>query len=131
MAVRAATFSYVKGPSGGIDALVMQWVGLLNGDMGQAVQRPDLADKTVQFEGTFGAGGNATIEGSNDSVTGAVLDGNWHALSNPEGGQIGSSTGAITQVMESTRWIRPHITTGDATTNITVTVVARRTMRGG
>lgn len=131
MAVRAPTFSNVKGPSGGIDAVVIQWIGLLNGDSGQAIQRPDLADKTVQFEGTFGNGGTCTIQGSNDSTDGTTLTGNFHPLSNPEGTQISVQSGGITQIMESTRWFKPVITGGDGTTNITATVLARRTMRGG
>jgi hypothetical protein len=140
MTVRSVTFSKVRGPTGGIDAVIMQWTGMQNGDTGTAVKRPDLVDRSIQAEGTFGAGGSVTLEGSNDSSfgvgDGSASGGNFRGLTRPDGNAIalvggGGANQNISQVQEAASWIRPHVTAGDGTTSLTVTVCARRSLRGG
>lgn len=136
MTVVNPTFTKIRGPSGGIDAVLITWAGLLNGDTGAAVQRPDLADRSIQYEGTFGAGGSGTLEGSNDSVNGSgdgsAAGGHFEALSTPASASaIAITSAGVNQVTEATRWIRPHVTAGDGTTSLTAMVCMRRSMRGG
>jgi hypothetical protein len=127
VAIVSPTFSKARSQDGGIDAVVITWTGIGNGSTGKPVKRPALADKTIQVEGTFGAGGSATLEGSNDSTIGT--DGNFHALTDPQGNTIAIAAPGIKQVTEATLWIQPHVTAGDVTTSLNVTVVARRTLR--
>lgn len=137
MAVITPVFTKIRGPTGGIDAVVATWGPMANGDTGAAVQRPDLVDRSIQFEGTFGTGGSGTLEGSNDSLNGSgdgsAAGGNFRALSTPASASAIAITtpGGIAQVTEATRWIRPHVTAGDGNTALTATVTMRRTMRGG
>lgn len=127
MAIITPTFTKIRTGDGGIDAVKITWGPMLNGDTGKPVRRVALADKTLQVEGTFGAGGSATLEGSNNSTIGT--DGNFEVLTDPQGNTIAITSAAIKQVTESTDWIRPHVTAGDGTTSLTATVVARRTFR--
>src|SRR5258708_12295882 len=70
------TFSKIRGPAGGVDALVTTWTPLAAAsDVGQPLQRTDLADRSVQVTGTF-AGATIVLEGSNDGP-------NYFTLSNP------------------------------------------------
>lgn len=127
MAVVSPTFRKLRGAAGGIDAIVVTWGLLANGDTGKPVQLPAAADRSIQAEGTFGAGGSVACEGSNNSTVGT--DGNFRALSNPAGTTIAITTAGIQQVTEATAWVRPNVTAGDGTTSLTVTMCMRRTLR--
>jgi hypothetical protein len=78
MATIVPTFSKIRGPAGGVDAVVTTWTPLAAaGDVGQPLQRTDLADRSIQVTGTF-AGATIVLEGSNDGA-------NYFTLSNPAG----------------------------------------------
>jgi len=94
------------------------WSGLLNGDDGEPMSRTDFPDRTVQILGTFGAGGSVSIEGSNNGS-------DWVVLTDPQGNSISKTTGSMEMVAETPRYIRPRVTAGDGTTDITVIVFAR------
>lgn len=122
MATIMPMFTKIRGPAGGIDAVVATWAGLTSsGDVGAALQRLDLVDRSVQMYGTWG-GGTVVWEGSNDGV-------NYSTLNNPFGAAISLSANGLMQVTEATAWVRPHCTADTA--GVTVTVTMRRTMRGG
>jgi hypothetical protein len=105
MATIVPTFSKIRGPAGGIDAVVVTWGGFAaSGDVGQALQRTDLVDRSVQVAGTF-SGATLVFEGSNDGV-------NYFTLSNPSGTSLSFSTAGLMQVTEATAWVRPHVTAG-------------------
>ena len=72
---------------------------------------------TVSFiaQGVFGSGGTLTFEGSNDGVT-------WSALSVPAALSAPGVTAPI-NLRAGPLYIRPHATTGDSTTAITVTAL--------
>ena len=54
MATIVPSFAKIRGPSGGIDAAVVTWSGLAaSGDLGQALQRTDLVDRSVQGGKSF------------------------------------------------------------------------------
>jgi len=121
MATIVPTFSKIRGPAGGIDAMVVTWTPLAaSGDIGQAVQRTDLSDRTVQVAGTF-SGATLVFEGSNDGV-------NYFTLSNPAGTALSFTAAGLMQVTAATAWVRPHVTAGSGAA-LTVTVTARRTLR--
>lgn len=121
-----------------IDGWQVVWANMQNGDVGIAVgttigqgaaaQPPPgggtmagFADKTIQAVGTFGAGGSVACEGSNDAGA------NWFKLNDPFGNVIAITAAAMKEITEAVIWIRPHVTAGDGTTALTVTMFLRKT----
>ncbi len=99
--------------------LVVQWSGLLAGDDGAPFDLPDFADRAVQVSGVPG-GASVALEGTID-------DTDWAGLTDPQGNLIAVTTAPkIEQIMEVTRKTKPVVTGGDGTTNLTVTVLFRR-----
>ena len=88
-------------------------------DVGLPFQNPGQNDRSVQVAGTFGAGGNLRILGSNDGT-------NYIVLTDPQGNALNFTAAGIETVMELTRYIKPLVTAGDVTTSLTVTLLARR-----
>ena len=76
-------------------------------------------DRSVQVLGNFGAGGTVTLEGSNDGST-------FTPLSDPRGNNLAINTAKIEQVEDCTYALRPNVTAGDGTTNMTVVLFARK-----
>lgn len=105
---------------------IVQWSNMLNGDDGAPYAFAPWADRSVQVTGTFGVAGNARWEGSNDTVI-------YGVLTDPQGNPLDFTSAKLESVTELARQSRPRITAGDATTSITVTLVAfnTRTARGG
>jgi hypothetical protein len=97
------------------------WTPLANGDVGQEWDTQDFPDVSVQVFGTFGAGGNLRIEGSNETTPT-----NWATLNDPQGNALDITGAKIEQVLELPRWIRPSVTAGDGTTALTVRLYAGR-----
>ena len=97
--------------------MVFEWSGLLNGDDGTSLIAPMHSDKTIQLKGTLGAGGTVAIEGSND--VGAET---WAVLNDPQGNALTINAAKIEALLENPYKIRPHVTAGDGTTNLTVTI---------
>lgn len=95
------------------------WSGLLNGDTGAPFEGGDWVDRCVQVFGTFGTGGTLTVQGSNNGS-------NWNTLKDSFGTAIQLTSAGVVQVMEVTRYIRPSITAGDGSTNLTVSMYTRR-----
>jgi hypothetical protein len=115
------TFSKIRGPAGGIDALVTTWTPLAAaGDVGQPLQRVDLSDRSVQVTGTF-AGTTVVLEGSNDGA-------NYFTLSSPSGAALSFTASGLMQVNQPVAFVRPHVSSGSGA-SLTVTLTARRTMR--
>lgn len=95
------------------------WESLANGDDGTPAEWVQYADRSFQVVGTFGAGGNCRIEGSNDGT-------NWAPLTDPQGNDMNISSAKIEQAEEITRYVRPRVTAGDGTTALVVTLIMRR-----
>lgn len=104
------------------DSVLFVWTPMLNGDVGDSQHLDQFGDRSVQVTGTFGAGGSATLEGSNDGS-------NWTALKDPSSTTIAITAAGIKQVLETTRYVRGRVTAGDGTTSLTVTIYGRRTYR--
>src|SRR3990167_4946041 len=84
----------------------------------------DYADRSVQVFGTFGAGGNLRIEGSNDDGT------TYAVLSDPQGNALNISAAKVESITEVTRLTRPFVSAGDGTTDLDVVIVCRRARSG-
>lgn len=119
MATRAKALTEIK--SYGEYAFTCAWTGLTNAttDVGEALEMPGFADRSIQVHGTFGTGGNCKIEGSNDGT-------NYYVLTDPQGNALDVTAAKIEQVSEITRYIRPRISAGDGTTSLTVTMLLRK-----
>lgn len=99
-------------------ATLVTWSGLLNGDNGARVTLTDFPDRTVQFVGTFGAGGSVSFEGSNNGA-------DWAVLTDPQGNAITKTTASLEFVTETPRYVRPVVSSGDGSTNLSVILFAR------
>lgn len=139
MATRQPVILPVVGENN-IDGFQVVWSGLLNGDVGAPVGSTigqtgavvvasggglaaGFADKCVApFTGTPGAGCAVTIEGSLDGV-------NFYQVHDPFSNIVTliTSTLTLTSITEAVIQIRPHVTGGDGTTNLNVTMFFRRT----
>lgn len=125
-----ATVQPVYVRTGKPDTRLVRWT-LANGDVGAPVELSNYPDKSVDIGGTFGAGGSVTARGSNNLTTPDPTDvaatGVWAPLTDPQANAITKTSKAIEQVLENTRWYSPYCSTGDGTTSITVTILARKT----
>jgi hypothetical protein len=122
MAVQAKTPTLI--PSRSENAHTIVWVALANGDSGDPLEMPGSADRSIQFTGTFGAGGTVIVEGSNE-----ITPTNWVNLRDPQGTALSFTAAGLKAVLEVTRWIRPRVTGGDGTTAIVATMCVRRNNR--
>lgn len=102
---------------------IVQWANMANGDVGVAINEISNmvthADRSVQVEGTFGVGGTVAIEGSNDGT-------NFEVLNDPSSTALNITSAKIKGILEAARQIRPHVTAGDGTTSLTVTMLMRK-----
>lgn len=80
------------------------------------------ADKTIQVEGTFGAGGSVVLEGTNDGNPN-----HYRPLTNPQGTPIALTAAGLQALTEAVIWVRARVTAGDGTTALTASVFFRRT----
>lgn len=124
MAVVAYTVQSLAPGANNRDCALVSWA-LANGDSGVPFDGAAYADRSVQVLGTFGAGGNARIEGSLKE-TAAPADADYATLTDPQGNALDVTAAKIEAVSEMTRLIRPRVTAGDGTTAIVVYLLARR-----
>jgi len=90
---------------------------------GTPVNAAEWADRTVQFAGTFGAGGTVKLQGTLDADP---LSSNYVDLADPQGNAISKTALSIEAVLELVQWIKPVVTAGDGTTSINATLLLRR-----
>lgn len=95
------------------------WSGLLNTDTGSPAVFPENADRSIQCTGTFGAGGTIVIEGSNDGT-------NYSTLTDQLGSSLSMTAAGIKMITELTFYIRPRVSAGDGTTNLTCTMLFKK-----
>lgn len=121
MAVRASAIDRSVSRDGSVIAVT--WTGLTNAtsDTGAPITHAAWSEKTFQAIGTFGVGGNVVIEGSNDGT-------NWSPISNRQGVTPFNLTAAasINTSQDRPIYIRPRVTAGDGTTNVTVICALHR-----
>jgi len=101
------------------------WTGLLNGNSGTPISIPGAADMTVQaIQVAAGVGDTVILEGSLEETPATYFqmrDGGDNLIS-----FTGSDGGAVSPVVLH---VRPRVTGGDGTTNFTIILLARSTMR--
>lgn len=95
--------------------IVIAWRNLKCNDEGQTIMVPFSMNKSVQVFGTFGVGGRLVIEGSNE-----IEPENWIILSDTSSNLLIITMPKIKQIAENALQIRPRVTGGDDTTNLTV-----------
>lgn len=115
MAIRSATKTIIAGGH----AVIISWTGLLNGDSGEPVDMTEFADRTAQIIGTFGAGGTIVLEGTNDGT-------NYVTLTDPQGNAISKTSASIEAISELTWKVRPRVTGGDGTTDLSVYLLIKK-----
>ncbi len=116
-AVRAVSRTDIKSA---VPACLFTWTGLDLDDSGSPIEVVDFPDRTVTVTGTFGAAGSVTLQGSNDGT-------NWFALTDGQGNAITKTAAGMELIVEAPRYIRPLVTAGDGTTNLSVQILCRRT----
>ena len=92
------------------------WASLANGDTGAWVDMGRYIEANVQVYGTFGSGGNCQMQGTNESGTPS----NPYTANDPQGNPLNIGTAKGEQVLEGPDRVRPSITAGDGTTDLTV-----------
>lgn len=102
---------------------LVEWNSLNNSDSGAPLNLPQFADRSIQVAGTFGSGGTLIMEGSNRLETESPV---YAPLVDPQGNAISFTSAGIEQILESSYLIRPRVTAGDGTTNLTVRLLVRR-----
>jgi hypothetical protein len=103
--------------------ILAAWGPMALGDVGDPAGGTATGDRTVQVSGTFGVNGLVAIEGSLDGV-------NWNTLRDPTGAKLLIGSADLRAVLENIDMIRPNVTGGDGTTQITVTIAIRKKSNG-
>ena len=99
-------------------AVFATWLGLDSGDVGEAVNMQDWADRSVQVTGTFG-GATCVWEGSND-------DTNYATLNDAFGNALSFTTSGLRCVAEAVKTARPRIVGGSGVSvNVYATMIAK------
>lgn len=123
MATKAAVISGKTNPG----AIGVKWLAMANGDVGgpptnyplTQVSLPGYPDRTIQFTGTFGAGGSVSLKGSNDGGN------TWAILTDPLGNALTFTSAGMKQITELPEYVRPEVTAGDGTTSINAYLFCR------
>ncbi len=98
------------------------WSGLLNGDTGSPVGFQGSGDKSVQFTGTYGAGGTIVLEGTIDKDPASAT---WFTLNDLQTLAISKTANALEGIAEAVMWVRPRVTAGDGTTSLIAQLLVR------
>ncbi len=106
MAVRAVSDVTYELPHSG-SARLYKWEGITDGDSGEPLQLPIKNDKSVQVVGSFGSGGEVTMEASN-LPDGATYD----ACRNISDVAIVFDAAGREQIVDVSLWFRPRHTAG-------------------
>lgn len=112
-----ATISVDTLPSGNDRCTVATWANMAQNDVGMPMGNSQYTDRSFQVAGTFG-GATVAVEGTND-------DTNWSTLTDLQGNPLLFTTAKIELVTEATLRIRPKVTGGDGTTNLTVSALLK------
>ena len=94
--------------------------GLLNGDVSNTLNAPNLPDKTVSVSGVFGVGGSLSLEGDNVDGTGGVI------LKDTSGANLTFTAAGVAAIAPDAEFIRAHVTAGDGTTNLRVDIISTK-----
>lgn len=107
-----ATIEYTNAPTKTSVAFVAQWEHITGSDVGAPLMGAQYTDKSVQVVGNFGAG-TLEFQGSNNGV-------DWAVLTDPQGNNLNFTQPKIELVSEATVYVRPVVSGGDGTTDLSV-----------
>jgi hypothetical protein len=116
-----AVTNFVPNSQAQLDHAVFAWPAVPNGNTGQPVAYAG-RERSIQVEGTFGAGGSVSIEGSNDGQ-------NYHVLNDSSGTPLTLTAAALKTIGDEAIFIRPKVTAGDGTTALNITLAVRKNLR--
>ena len=91
------------------------WADMDNGDTGAPVGVGAFYDATVQLTGTLSTGGEMTLQGTNEGTV-------YATLTDLTGVAIVLTALGLKGVLEEPAQIRPNITNGDGSTDLTVSM---------
>lgn len=103
------------------DIALQKWEAMLDTDVG-LVSSPgygEFPEKSVQVAGTWGAGGELTLQGTIDGT-------NFSTLDDKDGNPIVLTADGFRSIRDAVVAIRPSVTGGDGSTDLDVTVFHRR-----
>ena len=115
--------SYEMSPDGGL-VRCFKWSRMKSGDVGQPFHMPVMADRSVQFGGSWGDGGaKVQMQGTNMPDTPE-----WLVLTNTLGALIESVTSKLHQIVEVCHAMRPAVVAGDGSESVDVYIylISRR-----
>ena len=115
------------------DLNLFLWTTLTTTNLdGQACTYHGTGDRTVQVDGTFGAGATVTLQGSNDPLGTTPV--NWFPMTFVGGAAATFTTAGgagIKLLAECPAAIRPLLSGGDGTTSLNVRLGIRRNNANG
>jgi len=100
----------------GEKAWIYTWTDMKNGDVGQPIEMPTAADRSIQVVGTFGT---VQLQGSNNGI-------DFPQLNDLQGDPLQFTAAGLEQIIPIARYMRPAVSSGDGSTNITVSILIRR-----
>ena len=125
MATRVKTPIAIPPGAENHNAVAFKWTGLLNGDVGEALEIGAYSDISIQVVATFGVGGSVQMRGSNLPAPAVATDADWATHADPQGNDLNLTSAAkLETILEASRWFSPKVTAGDGTTNIAVYLYA-------
>lgn len=112
---------------------VVRWPAMANGDVGQGYPMASwYADKTVEVAGTFGTGGKAEVQGTNQftdpTAKSEPATGAYRPLEDPALAllDIITTDHQLKHVLSNPYWVRPAIIAGDGTTALSVILCMKK-----
>jgi len=90
------------------------WSGLLNGDDGSLEALAHLSELVVNIRGTFGVGGSVSL-----------VDDDGNILRDPQAVALTFTAKNTKVVLEKPKTLKPNVTAGDGTTNLTVEITGK------
>ncbi len=115
-----ATIDVAK-TSGQDPDLVYLWETIVQGSLdGAAIELPGYSDRSVQVTGNFSGPATLTMQGSNDGGT------TWATLLDPFGAAVQFTAAGLKQIMELTKEVRPLASGEDGSTDLDVTLYAKK-----
>jgi hypothetical protein len=108
----------------GNNCQIITWKTFKFGDNCLPILSVDMADRSIQIEGTFSASTVVTMQGSNDATS--TTGGNYHQLHDLSNTAISVTAAALIQIEEIAVFMKPVITNGDGNESITVTMLSKQ-----
>lgn len=108
----------------GSAAVRITWSNMKAGDVGEPTTFARYMDRSVQVRGVLGVGGGVAIKGCNDDPK--KVGAEFVHLTDMRGNDLVVRTPKIEQIEDCTFAIQPEIEGGDANTDVTVILYARK-----